>query len=174
MLGVTFDGFNSGTFGGIGNGDPGNWGLNGTNGPQFLGNNGVHSGDTYVESIYFAVGQTTISFDASRANGSRAAQTLTVIATASNNFAAIETLTLGDINGWTTFSLTGSGPYTRLTRLDLSSSGPHGIDNLQFNTVPEPSLVLVLAVMLLGLGVAASPRPAPLKALAAKLQLPTT
>src|SRR5258707_703312 len=45
--GATFAGTNAGTWGGNSNGNPGNWALEGTNGPQFLGFNG----DGYTETV---------------------------------------------------------------------------------------------------------------------------
>ena len=153
-LGVTFDDRNSGTWGGIANGDPGSWDLNGTNGPQFLGNNGLNDGDSYAESIFFAVGQTSVSFDASRSNGSSAGQMLTADAyNGSGTLVDSEVLTLGNINTWTTFTLLGSD----ITRVDLTGSingfSPYGIDNLQFSssTVPEPSYMVLLGPILAGL-----------------------
>jgi hypothetical protein len=150
-VGVLFDTGNAGTWGGLANGDPGNWGVDGTNGPQFLGNN-----NTGAESFSFATGESTVSFDASRTNGSAAGQTLTANAyDASNSLVATETLTLGDINTWSTFSLAGAG----IVLVDLIGStngfSPYGIDNLQFVAVarvPEPgSMAIVLGTGLLAL-----------------------
>ena len=102
-LGVVFDGHNAGTWEGIAQGDPGNWKLNGTNGPQFLGNNGEGS---YKQSIDFTNGATSISFDASRGYGSSAGQTLTAnFYDDSDDLLDSQIQTLGNINTWSTFSL---------------------------------------------------------------------
>jgi hypothetical protein len=147
-LGVTFSATNFGTWSGIANGDPGGWGLNGTNGPDFLGDNGGNNGSSYTDYIYFATAQSSVSLDASRSNGSSAGQSLTVYAFAGGSLVATESLVLGSINSWTTFDLMGSG----ITEIELvgSSNGfsPFGIDNLQFSSsttvTPEPSSFLLL------------------------------
>ena len=155
-IGVTFDDRNTGTWDGIDNGDPGGWGVNGTNGPNFLGNNGGNNGETYAESIFFAVGQATVSFDASRTGGSSSGQTLTANAyDGSNNLIDSVVLTLGNVNAWTAFSVSGAG----IARVDVigSTSGfsPYAIDNLQFTSgsasVPEPGSILLLAIGVAGL-----------------------
>ena len=151
-VGVTFDGNNAGTWPGLAGGDPGNWGVNGTNGPQFLGNNGENN---YMQSIFFSTAQPSVSFDASRTNGSSAGQTLTADAfDASNNLLATETFTLGDINTWSSFSLTAPG----IVRLDIIGSdfngfSPYAIDNLTYGATPtpEPAGILMLGAALAGL-----------------------
>jgi hypothetical protein len=150
-IGVVFDSRNSGVFGGIANGDPGSWGLNGTNGPHFMGNNGVVNGNTFAETIFFPNGVSSVSFDASRSNGSATGQTLTASAyDGANNLLSSQSHTFGSINTWSTFSLTGAD----IVRVDLAGStvgfSPYGIDNLQFTAVPEPA-----SILLLGLGVGA-------------------
>jgi hypothetical protein len=147
-LGVTFSATNFGIWSGIANGDPGAWGLNGTNGSDFLADNGGNNGGSYTDYMYFATAQSSVSFDASRSDGSSAGQTLEVNAFDGGSLVATESLALGNINSWTTFDLTGSG----ITEIELvgSSNGfsPFGIDNLQFSssttTTPEPSSFLLL------------------------------
>jgi hypothetical protein len=148
-VGVTFDNRNSGTWGGLANGNPGNWAVNGVSGPQFLGINGVNDGDTYAESFFFAAGQSSVSFDASRTEGSSEGQTLTADAYNSlNNLVATETITLGDINEWSLFTLDASD----IVRVDTDGSAdgfsPYGISDLEYNTVnavPDQASTLVLA-----------------------------
>ncbi|MBS0479892.1 MAG: hypothetical protein JSR79_11415, partial [Proteobacteria bacterium] len=69
-LGVTFGGSTDGaTRGGIANGDPGSWGVNGTNGPIFSGFNG-NGASGYTQTLTFASNIGFFSLDASRTNGS--------------------------------------------------------------------------------------------------------
>ena len=155
-LGVTFDDRNSGIWQGIASGDPGAWGVKGTNGPQFLGNNGLNNSDSYSESIFFAAPQISVSFDASRANGSSSGQTLTANAyDASNDLLASDTITLGDINVWSSFDLKAVGIARVYLIGSAASFSPYAVDNLQFNSagVPEPSALIVWSLLgTLGLG----------------------
>jgi hypothetical protein len=148
-LGVTFGTDNSGTWGGISNGNPGNWDLEGTNGSAFLGNNGQNN---YNTSILFTTAVSSISFDVSRSRGSSPGQTITLLAYAGSLLlGSTGAIALGDINSWTTFNLNIAG----IDKVVLDGSGsesvfsPYGIDNLQFSAVApvaEPaSLILLLA-----------------------------
>jgi hypothetical protein len=150
--GVTFSG-NAGTWGGIAHGDPGSWSVNGTNGPNFLGDNGANNGATYTDFINFATAQSSVSFDASRTNGSSAGQTLKVEAfDASNALLDTETLTLGAINTWSTFDVNGADIATVELIGSANGFSPFGIDNLEFTAAaPEPGYAVILAVSLLGL-----------------------
>jgi len=153
-VGVTFGSDNSGTWDGISNGDPGGWGLQGTNGQAFLGNNGKNNANTYVTTIFFNTSITSFSFDVSRSNGSIAGQSLTWYAYEGLNLRGSATITLGDINIWTPVSLNFAGIDSIV--LDGSSLGfsPYGIDNLQFTAaaaVPEPVTLWLLGAGLIGL-----------------------
>ncbi len=145
-LGVNFDSDNAGTWGGISAGDPGNWGLEGTNGAAFLGNNGL--GGTTITSIYFSSLINNVSFDTSRSLGSSVGQTLTVNA---YNFATLvssQTITFGDINTWTSVSFATSGIDSLFLVGSDSGFSPYGIDNLVV-AVPEPEMY---GMLLAGLG----------------------
>lgn len=143
-LGVTFGSDNAGTWGGLSAGDPGNWDLEGTNGPAFLGNNdGGH-----ITSIFFSSLINNVSFDASRSLGSSSGQTLTVSAYNGATLVSSQIITLGDINTWTSVSFATSGFDSLI--LDGSDTGfsPYGIDNL-VAAVPEPE---IYGMLLAGLG----------------------
>ena len=67
VLGATFSATNAGIWDGISNGDPGSWGLQGTNGPTFLGFNGNGG---YSEVVTFASSVSSLALDFSRSDGS--------------------------------------------------------------------------------------------------------
>jgi hypothetical protein len=60
-LGVTFTPSTQGVCGGNSMGDPGGWGLEGTNGPQFLCFNGINPG--YTVTLDFVSPQSKVAFD---------------------------------------------------------------------------------------------------------------
>ena len=135
---------------------PGSWGIVGTNGPQFLGFNGVNPG--YGMTMTFATPQTSISMDVSRSTGSSAGDTFT--ATIFNGVTAVgtTTITFAAINTWTTVTLTAP----QFDSIVWSGSGagyhPYGVDNIRLAApgagIPALSLggVAVLAVLLAALG----------------------
>lgn len=147
-LGVTFVGTDDGsTFGGIGAGDPGAWGLLGTNGSTFMGFNG----NSYSIGMLFATGIGTFSLDAARSGGSSDG-IITITGLLNGNIVGSSSVTLGGINQWSTLSLAGN-----FDRVNISGAGsgfhPFGVDNIRFDSVqsavPEPA---TWAMMLLGFG----------------------
>lgn len=152
-LGVVFGNDNAGTWGGLGYGDPGNWGLLGTNGSAFLGNNGTTNGSSYVTTISFTSPVASLAFDISRSNGSSPGQTLTAGVYLGGSLIGSQSITLGAINQWTSVSF-GAGSYDKLV-LTGSAAGfsPYGIDNLQIAAVPEAE---TYAMLLAGLGLMGS------------------
>jgi hypothetical protein len=154
-VGVTFGGNNAGTWGGNLNGNTGNWGLGGTNGSAFLGNNG-QTVNNYDTSIFFTTAVSFVSVDISRSNGSFDGQTITALAydAADTLLGSTNVITLLSVNSWSTVSLNFVG--IRKVVLDGSSVGysPYGIDNLQFSAaaaVPEPLTLWLLGAGLIGL-----------------------
>jgi hypothetical protein len=150
--GVTFGPTNSGTWGGNSNGDPGNWDLEGTNGPQFLGFNGVNSSSTdYNETVSFGAAVSSVALDFSRANGSSDG-TITLSAFDGALLLGSTTAALGPINSWTTLTL--SFPTITSITWDGTGSGfhPYGVDNFRFVPISaaEPSGILLLSINLLG------------------------
>jgi hypothetical protein len=127
--------------GGIAHGDPGGWGLNGTNGPQFLGFNGANS-TCFCETVTFSTAITSFSADFSRSGGSTN-ETITLEAFNGATPVGSTSAVLGGINSWTTLSL--SNPD--ITSIEWLGSGsstnfqPYGADNLVFSQaagVPGP------------------------------------
>ena len=154
LYGVTISGTYAGVIGGIGNGDPGNWGLYGTNGSAFLGTNqGSNTSLTFTfnqPATFFTIdigaraSGNTVGLTATGYNGSTAVGTPQTFLETSNSTA----------NGtWGTLSY-GSTPITSITILPTSgvnSTFAYGFDNVTFTPsgVPEPSTWFLL---LAGLG----------------------
>jgi hypothetical protein len=138
--GVNFSLTDNGIQVGLANGDPGNWGVNGDNGPYFDGVNGTPA---YGDTLTFLSPVSNFSVDSSRTNGSAAGDQLTVSAFAGATLLGSQTITFGSVNTWTTVSLALSG----ITSVTIQGSGsgfhPFGIDNIVYtqgaSTVPEPA-----------------------------------
>ena len=128
--------------GGIGNGDPGNWELEGTNGSKFLGNNG---GANYTTSLLFDSGLSWIDFDISRSLGSAAGDTWQArIYDASDVLIGSQSGDFNPVNSWTNVAFNIGG----IRRLEIQSFGsdfrPYGIDDVNLAPVPEPATLLVV------------------------------
>jgi hypothetical protein len=146
-LGVTFAGTDDGTtWGGISNGDPGNWDLEGTNGPIFSGFNG----SSYAMTL--TAGDSFLNFmlDVSRSNGSSSFDTFTLEGYVNNSLVETTTVPLPTINDWTTVGLTLPADEVRWFGTGAGFH-PFGIDNLNFDVVPEPAGIALAAIGLLGL-----------------------
>lgn len=147
VAGATFSATNNGVWSGISQGDPGNWQLQGTNGPQFLGFNG-----NYDEVVTFAAAVTNVSADFSRANGS-VDGTVTFQAFNGASLLGSTTADLGAINSWTTMSLA----FPNITSVSWTETGtgdhPYGADNFSFGIgltdTPEPTSAILLTSGLL-------------------------
>lgn len=151
--GVSFSATNAGIWGGLGNGDPGNWQVAGTNGGQFLGFNGANAG--YGETVTFATGVGFVSVDFSRSNGS-ADETIELDAFDGATLVASTTAVLGGLNTWSTLAVSGA----HITSIQWAGTGsdfhPYAVDNLQFRDagqrVPEPASLALLGLGMAGMG----------------------
>ncbi|MDQ1315771.1 MAG: hypothetical protein QG662_1880 [Pseudomonadota bacterium] len=134
--GVTISGDTIGVMGGVSNGDPGNWDLEGTNGPAFLGvNSGVGSATTFTLSSPV----TSFSMDVGLANGWNNDFTLTAFLGATPVHSVSFTLT--DANGgtgtWHTAAISGVGAFDSVTLTSTSGTGfAWGMDNVVFSSTP--------------------------------------
>jgi len=129
----TFTGNFYGLCGGLGNGDLGNWDLEGTNGSAFLGWNVTVDGGLLMPSD-----ANQLSFDISRSAGSSPGQTFTIEYFDDGTLMASNTVTLGDINVWTTIAY--SGVFDEVQWLGSSDGfSPYGIDNLQYTLGGVPT-----------------------------------
>ncbi len=143
---------------GIANGDPGNWGLDGTNGPYFLGFNGSPA---YGETVTFDAAVFAVALDVSGSNGSSPTDTFTLTAFSGATPIATQTVTLATINAWQTVAVS-SVATPSITSVQFFSSGgafrPFGVDNLQVTAVPEPSTAMLTMVGAAGVLLAARRR----------------
>ncbi len=130
-LGVLFNPDTTGVYPGLSHGDPGNWGLEGTNGPDFLGFNGP-----YVMEVTLSLPYTTLAMDVARSNGSEDGDQLTVTIFDGATLLDTTTITFGVVNAWTTVTLTAAGGFDRVTWEGLGTAfHPFGVDDLTFDGV---------------------------------------
>lgn len=117
---------------GLSQGDPGNWGLEGTSGPQFLGFNGP----SYAATMVFAGNVSEISLDASRSNGSADGDGLELEAFCDGAPVDALTLSFGPINDWSTGTLAAEC----IDEVSLLGTGggfhPYGVDNVRITFTP--------------------------------------
>lgn len=132
------------TWGGNSQGNPGNWGLEGTNGPAFLGFNG----SSYSLTANFDAPMGLVSLDVSRSIGSSSGNTFTLDAYSGITLLGSQTVTLGPINSWSTISIAAAG----IDNIQMSGSGgwwrPFGVDNLSFTgaVIPAPGALLLAGI----------------------------
>ena len=149
--GVTITGDNAGVWGGISNGNPGGWGLEGTNGPAFLGCN---DGDSCSPTFDFAAPVDDVSLDIGLANNWSA--TFTVSGYLNSTLVDSATMTINNgVSGgtWDTFALTGDVDQVVVSSSFVSPGFAFGLDNVQFEsapaTAPEPA---TFSMLLFGAG----------------------
>jgi hypothetical protein len=130
-LGVYFAGSAYGIVGGIAEGDPGSWALEGTAGSHFLGFNG----GSYQETLSFDVPITDFSLDVSRSNGSSPGDEFDLRTYLDGSLVDSVSIALPDINTWVTVSVED----TWFDTIEIQGFGggfhPYGIDRLVFDRV---------------------------------------
>jgi hypothetical protein len=147
-LGATFTDSHFAVVGGIYEGDPGNWDLDGTNGSHFLGFNGNPS---YTQMITWDEDVFDLSLDVSRSNGSQSGDTFTVTGLLDGLVVDSQMITLAAINTWSSITLVGT-----FDEVQWGGAGtgfhPYGVDNIQFSAVPIPAAAWLFGSALAGLG----------------------
>jgi hypothetical protein len=127
---------------GLSQGDPGNWDLEGSNGPQFLGHN-VYGRTGLIEFDWPVM---SFKIDAAHAHDV-GVQNLTFRAYDATGLLESVTLPSSVPGVWQTISLSAAG----ITRIEYSSGQSFALDNMVFAPVPEPSTLALLSVGSLGL-----------------------
>jgi hypothetical protein len=131
---------------GIANGDPGNWNLNGTNGPNFLGHNSLGLTGT----IDFDVPVYNFAVDAAWGHGTLSGFTVKAFGPGG----LLETQTVSSpATVWRTVALSA----TSITRIEYQASTNFGLDNIHFTTIPEPSIVGLCIGALIGISLRRRP-----------------
>jgi hypothetical protein len=115
-------------WGGVSAGDPGGWGLEGTNGTNFVGFNGA----SYGLSVVFDSPVRDIKLDVARSAGSRAGDGFVVRGYRDGSMVEEVSLVFGDVNEWATVDL-----IEEVDAVTWFGTGirrhPFGIDNLRWN-----------------------------------------
>lgn len=126
---------------GISDADPGNWLIDGTNGPQFLGFNG----GSYSASMLFDSTINAFQLDATASNGASTGNTFTIEGYLNGGFVDSMTVTFNDINDWSTLFLNGD-----IDEVFMYGEGigfhPFGVDNIAWRKVPTPSSLALLGL----------------------------
>lgn len=141
-IGVTFVNTDDGAvWDGLTGGDLGNWGIEGTNGTQFMGFNG----DSYGSTMLFDTTVRAFQLDASRSNGSSSGDTFTLEGYRDSTLVESITITFGDLNDWSTLFLNENVDEVQWygTGVDFH---PFGIDNIAWREVPAPSAFAMMGL----------------------------
>jgi hypothetical protein len=121
------------------NGDPGNWGLEGTNSAKFLCFNGGNPG--YNMDLALTTPTDTFRLDVSRSNGSQAGDTFTISGLNGATLLTTQIVTLGPINSWTTVTLSAPG----INHVTWTGNGaafhPFGVDNIVTGAASGPASI---------------------------------
>jgi hypothetical protein len=127
---------------GLANGDPGNWNLNGTNGPNFLG----HNSFGLTGTIDFDVPIYGFSVDAARGH-SPGLVSFSINAYGPGGFLETQTVS-SPASVWKTVALS---TLSGITRIEYQALDNFALDNIRFSTVPEPRTVSLCVLVMIGI-----------------------
>ena len=130
--GVHFVGTDDGSlWSGMSAGDPGGWGLEGTNGCDFVGFNG----SSYALTVHFDMPVTEVAIDVARSNGSRAGDSFAMRGYRGGAMVEEQVVVLGNVNAWTTVALAEEVDEVRWVGMGTRRH-PFGLDNLRWTVEP--------------------------------------
>jgi hypothetical protein len=119
---------------GTSGGDPGGWGLEGTNGTSFVGFNGA----SYALTTRFDAPVREVAVDVARSSGSRAGDAFALRGFRGGAMVEEQVVTLGDVNAWTTVALAEEVDELRWVGMGTGTRRhPFGVDNLRWTAEPE-------------------------------------
>jgi hypothetical protein len=131
-MGVHFVASDDGSlWSGMSGGDPGGWGLEGTNGTAFVGFNG----SSYALSVRFDTPVHDVALDVARSAGSRAGDSFAMRGYREGTMVEEQILTLGNINAWSTVALAEEVDEVRCVGMGVRRH-PFGIDDLRWTAEP--------------------------------------
>jgi len=138
-LGVHFVATDDGSvWSGVSGGDPGGWGLEGTNGTNFVGFNGA----SYGLGVVFDDPVRDVKLDVARSLGSRAGDAFLLRGYRGGAMVEELSLALGDVNAWTRVELVEEVDAVSWVGVGVGTRRhPFGVDNLRFSV--EPALLAV-------------------------------
>jgi len=133
--GVHFSATDDGSvWAGMSGGDPGGWGLEGTNGTAFVGFNG----SSYALTTRFDAPVREVSVDVARSAGSRAGDAFALRGYRGGAMVEEQVVTLGDVNTWMTVALVEEVDELRWVGMGTGTRRhPYGVDNLRWTVEPE-------------------------------------
>ena len=144
---LTISGTYFGVVGGNGNGDPGNWNLEGTNGSAFLGSNRIpQSNPTFT----FATPLADVSLDVGLPGFNWGIDFLVTAKLGGSTVAteAFNMTSFGDPGPWRTVSFNVPLDSVMVQMTDNPGGGfAFGIDNLVFTPIPEPGAAAMLGLI---------------------------
>jgi hypothetical protein len=116
---------------GMTGGDPGGWGLEGTNGTAFVGFNGA----SYALGVRFDTPVHDVTVDVARSAGSRAGDSFAMRGYRDGVMVEEQVVAFGDVNVWSTVALAEEVDEVRWVGMGLRRH-PFGLDDLRWSAKP--------------------------------------